>query len=1088
MAVAVHSVGMGATERLVIHPFFDAPKTKLKPVKTATESTALTPSSSTLEPLIETSVTTNWGTAALQTWHSKEHVADSVPCSPALLHSATTSIDTVGIPESHDRRSLHHSTQEAQHIHGLGQGLSTVLDKNGFALDTSAGQVSGEMFSGTDIDLDASRRKRRRTTPNVEEHLLFYDLHDASWEEQSQEASLVKSTPKPDTSHALQNTDQEESMTSKSMVDNPMTARDLRSPATRKLLSSSTASEQLASAQSHLLDGTPKMKMLRLRTDGRLVSPKSRTDPGASKLKAKRDNKVASKSVRGKPIILRYGSDVESKTSVGQKIDAILASAIKSNNVDSSKVDVLGCSLGSMDPQVPTHPFFRAKTTSESTTKQETFKTDEQSVIVKENGPKKRIEITAAAAQAWAAIGQLTHNAGGGAELSKYMKLPGMSNPIWPPKDMHHCRGLTEERVPSFTCEHSMLTLKDQKKLKGGEMLINDDENIIRPLPGRGGNQSSRIHVTGGVSTTYAIRNPCRRLMTAPQLQEALRCRVVASLPSTSSLSLATTENDVPIPTSEAEQFSSTSRTHDALLHIFLSISTSLSAFDKYECENRDWIQKYSPKSAAQVLQQGQETVLLRDWLRSSSVSSVDSGHPVTSKIGKSTASTRKLNSKRKRRRKIEELDGFIISSDEDLDQLDELSGPEETLHSSIDNISTKKSMVRSGGNTEFSKSAGSVVKTSNAVVLSGPHGCGKTATVYAVAQELGFEVFEINAGSRRSGKDLLEKVGDMTRNHLVHQASESEITEELHGQHSKILQHDLESGLQTTMQSFLKPKMKNRQGSGIHIQATKDSSVPQEPPRKHKQQKQSLILLEEVDLLFEEDRQFWTTTLGLILHSRRPIIMTCTDESRLPLDDMILHAIFRLYPPPEQLATDYLILIAGNEGHLLARDAVMTLYRSKNDDLRASIMELNFWCQMAVGDKKGGLEWMLIRSHAEECHDEHGRALRVVSDGTYHTGMGLLGDNHHGNDAEDDIAGDIDLLSAALREWGLDVNDWIETMEWNARVSSSPQISAERSRELLEAFDISLDALSAGDIMPGLGFRQDESVGLESPLLTSGC
>lgn len=39
---------------------------------------------------------------------------------------------------------------------------------------------------------------------------------------------------------------------------------------------------------------------------------------------------------------------------------------------------------------------------------------------------------------------------------------------------------------------------------------------------------------------------------------------------------------------------------------------------------------------------------------------------------------------------------------------------------------------------------------------------------------------------------------------------------------------------------------------------------------------RQSLILLEEVDILYQTDASFWPSVVNLIKNSRRPVIMTC--------------------------------------------------------------------------------------------------------------------------------------------------------------------------------------------------------------------
>ena len=215
----------------------------------------------------------------------------------------------------------------------------------------------------------------------------------------------------------------------------------------------------------------------------------------------------------------------------------------------------------------------------------------------------------------------------------------------------------------------------------------------------------------------------------------------------------------------------------------------------------------------------------------------------------------------------------------------------------------TKKSIVRAGDKLYGTNVFLTPAKKTNAIVISGPTGCGKTAAVYASAKELGYAVFEVNAGIRRSGKDVLDQVGDMSRNHLVH-----------HGQSKIAPERD---------NPFAKAK----------AAAMKEVAALEEEAELR--QKQSLILFEEVDILFEEDKTFWTTVVNLMAKSKRPIVFTCNDEAMIPWDDLSLHAVLRFSTPPRELMVDLLMLIAANEGHLLQRTAVDSLVTARKDDLR---------------------------------------------------------------------------------------------------------------------------------------------------------
>ena len=278
---------------------------------------------------------------------------------------------------------------------------------------------------------------------------------------------------------------------------------------------------------------------------------------------------------------------------------------------------------------------------------------------------------------------------------------------------------------------------------------------------------------------------------------------------------------------------------HEVMTHFINKASENLQS-------RRPWSEKWRPSCAQDVLGNEKSAIYLRDWLRALELQLGDGNvtNPPEAKdaVFKETAkasnrgikrprvvrTVEKTRGRKKLRHDSDDSDDWIVYTDEE----------------SGDDVATQPEIepplsLECSQNSDIQIFGQNLGQLHNTILLTGPHGIGKTAAVYACAEELDWDVFEVYPGiGKRNGASLENYIGEVGKNHLVHQ----------------------------TRSLFRK-----REDLDVTSDETHD--------RPGKSIRQSLILLEEVDILFKEDSNFWNTVTGIIKECKRPVVCTCNGK-----------------------------------------------------------------------------------------------------------------------------------------------------------------------------------------------------------------
>ncbi|KAI5082912.1 hypothetical protein GOP47_0002655 [Adiantum capillus-veneris] len=270
-----------------------------------------------------------------------------------------------------------------------------------------------------------------------------------------------------------------------------------------------------------------------------------------------------------------------------------------------------------------------------------------------------------------------------------------------------------------------------------------------------------------------------------------------------------------------------------------------------------------------------------------------------------------------------------------------------------------------SEGNTKAASSQ-------NVLFLTGPVGCGKTAAIYACARAHGFTVIEVNSSDNRNGLLIKQKFSESMESHCVGKWS-ADIT----GLSSCTLRDTL-AAANTSIEENIqdasnhkrqngKPKQKPMDGltskskllnkrAMLHTEEVPVLQAEQHDVSKECDKSLTVLLFEDVDMVFEDDRGFIAAVAQLAATAKRPIILTSNDK-QLCLPHRLGADLVEFKKPStrELLVLTYSICIA--EGIPCRPEVLLQMVKLCRHDLRLLLNYLQFWSQGHISECSSEVE-----------------------------------------------------------------------------------------------------------------------------------
>ncbi|KAJ1297851.1 hypothetical protein BS78_01G409500 [Paspalum vaginatum] len=230
-----------------------------------------------------------------------------------------------------------------------------------------------------------------------------------------------------------------------------------------------------------------------------------------------------------------------------------------------------------------------------------------------------------------------------------------------------------------------------------------------------------------------------------------------------------------------------------------------------------------------------------------------------------------------------------------------------------------------------------------NVILITGPVGCGKSAAVFACAREQGFNVIEVNTSDIRNGTYVRQRFEEATKSHGLEKWSQEEVINPLRDGSL-----DPDSGTPDRIE--YQQLMSCSTGIAIDCNPHKSpighylgSKVSDEAPKQVVNK--TLILFEDVDTVFDEDRGFISTILKMAETTKWPIILT-SNRKDPSLPNLLGQLVLDFEYPSTSELLSHVEMICKSEGVDVTGPELKHVVDIFSGDIRRTVMLLQFLYQ----------------------------------------------------------------------------------------------------------------------------------------------